>query len=206
MARGVMNYLSFTRPAWCWLRRDARGCQFLGDPLPVPRFGGRATAESFQELLAVQPWRSTVAGFNLLGSHDTSRFRSVCGSAGRQIAGAGLLHTFPGVPMVFAGDEVGLTGVEGDGARRPMPWDAGRWETGVLDAYRGLGALRRSSRALRHGGLRWVHTATTSSCSSTRRATSACSCKSGGGAHPEVAIDAASLDGEVGERRLAPAT
>jgi alpha-glucosidase len=153
---GVMNYLSFTRPVWCWLRRDD-GTKFLGDPLPVPRFGGGATVASFRELLATQPWRSTVAGFNLLGSHDTSRFRTVAGDAGRQIAGAGLLFTMPGVPMVFAGDEVGVTGVDGDGARQPMPWDEAAWDRLVLDAYRRLGALRRSSRALRHGGLRWVH-------------------------------------------------
>jgi alpha-glucosidase len=152
---GVMNYLSFTRPVWCWLRRDD-DTKFLGDPLPVPRFGGVETARSFRELYAVQPWRSTVAGFNLLGSHDTSRFRTVAGDAARQIAGAGLLYTMPGVPMVFAGDEVGLTGVDGDGARRPMPWDESRWDREVLAAYRELGALHRSSRALRHGGLRWV--------------------------------------------------
>ena len=97
------------------------------------------------------------SGFNLLGSHDTSRFRTVAGDADRQIAGAGLLFTMPGVPMVFAGDEVGLTGVDGDGARQPMPWDPARWDHAVLDAYRELGALRRASRALRHGGLRWVH-------------------------------------------------
>ena len=153
---GVMNYLSFTRPVWCWLRRDD-DTKFLGDPLPVPRFGGRETVESLRELYAVQPWRSTVAGFNLLGSHDTSRIRTVAGDAARQIAAAGLLFTMPGVPMVFAGDEIGLTGVDGDGARQPMPWDEARWDRAVLDAYRRLGALRRTSGALRHGGLRWVH-------------------------------------------------
>ena len=59
--------------------------------------------------------------------------------------------------MVFAGDEVGLTGVESDGARQPMPWEPERWDSTVLDAYRALGALHRSSPALRRGGLRWVH-------------------------------------------------
>jgi alpha-glucosidase len=155
---GVMNYLAFTRPVWCWLRDPTDDhIKYLGDPLPVPRFGGAATARSITEVLAGQPWRSSVSGFNLLGSHDTSRFRSVCGSAGRQLAGAGLLFTFPGVPMVFAGDEVGLTGLDGDGARHPMPWESAQWDDDVLDGYRALGDLRRSSRALRHGGLRWVH-------------------------------------------------
>ena len=31
--------------------------------------------------------------------------------------------TTPGVPMVFAGDEIGLDGLWGEDARRPMPWD-----------------------------------------------------------------------------------
>ena len=171
---GVMNYLAFTRPVWCWLRRDD-ATKFLGDPLPVPRFGGCATVASFRELYAVQPWRSSVSGFNLLGSHDTSRFRSVAGDAERQIAGAGLLFTMPGVPMVFAGDEVGLTGVDGDGARQPMPWDPARWDSAVLDAYRALGALRRASRRCATAGCAGCTPATTCSCSCASRATSACS-------------------------------
>ena len=139
-------------------RRDDDHVKFLGDPLPVPRFGGAATAASIVEVLSPRSRGGRrVSGFNLLGSHDTSRFRTVCGDADRQIAGAGLLFTLPGVPMVFAGDEVGLTGVDGDGARQPMPWDAERWDRDVLDAYRALGALRRVVAALRHGGLRWVH-------------------------------------------------
>ena len=72
---------------------------------------------------------------------------------------AGLLATLPGTPMVFAGDELGLTGVNGEDARRPMPWHA----TGPLGrrarwpAYRALLALRREQPALRHGGLRFAH-------------------------------------------------
>ena len=31
--------------------------------------------------------------------------------------------TTPGVPMVFAGDELGLEGEWGEDARRTMPWD-----------------------------------------------------------------------------------
>ena len=99
-----------------------------------------------------------VAGFDLLGSHDTTRFRTVCGTSERQLAGAGMMFTMPGVPMVFAGDELGLTGVDGDGARQPMPWDhEPHWDHDVLDGYRRLGELRNGSEALRRGGLRWVH-------------------------------------------------
>jgi alpha-glucosidase len=38
--------------------------------------------------------------------------------------------TSPGVPMVFAGDEIGVGGDWGEDARRPMPWDVPEtWDT-----------------------------------------------------------------------------
>jgi alpha-glucosidase len=198
---GAMNYLAFTRPVWCWLRRDD-GLKFLGDPLPVPSFGGGATAASFREMFAVQPWRSTVSGFNLLGSHDTTRFRTVCGTAERQIAGASLMFTFPGVPMVFAGDEVGVTGVDGDGARQPMPWDESHWDTTVLDAYRRLGSLRLRSPALRHGGLRWVHAGDDVLVYLRETREHRLLVQISRADHAPVSIDLAALDGELGEQQF----
>ncbi len=64
--------------------------------------------------------------------------------------------TMPGVPSVFAGDQLGLTGTNGEHARTPMPWDTGVWDTPTWDAYRTWVALRREHVALRRGGLRWV--------------------------------------------------
>jgi alpha-glucosidase len=61
------------------------------------------------------------------------------------------------VPMLFAGDEVGVRGVDMDDARKPFPWDEAAWDRDLFDGVRALVALRRSSHALRHGGLRWVH-------------------------------------------------
>jgi alpha-glucosidase len=104
----------------------------------------------------------TTHQWNLLGSHDTARFRTIAGSRERVEVGAGLLLTYPGTPVVFAGDEGGVAGVNGEHARVPMPWsaiDAGGgagWDAATFDVYRSLIALRRSSRALREGGLRWV--------------------------------------------------
>ena len=70
----------------------------------------------------------------------------------------GLQFTLPGVPMVFAGDEIGLEGVNGEDARRTMPWDRrDEWDTATLDAYAALAGLRREHVALRRGGLRWAH-------------------------------------------------
>ena len=68
--------------------------------------------------------------------------------------------TTPGVPMVFAGDEIGLEGEWGEDARRTMPWarpatwdtDAARRATGELDR-----AAPGQSRALARGGIRYAH-------------------------------------------------
>jgi alpha-glucosidase len=198
---GVMNYLGFTRPAWCWLRSDDDDIKFLGDPVSLPRFGGRATARSFTEVLAGQPWRSSVSGFNLLGSHDTTRFRSVCGSTDRHVAGAGLMYTFPGVPMVFAGDELGLEGIDGDGARQPMPWGSAP-DDEILDTYQRLGALRQSSRALRHGGLRWVHTGDDVLVYLRESIDERLLVQISRADHDAVVVDSAAVGGTIGERRF----
>ena len=71
---------------------------------------------------------------------------------------AGLQFTMPGVPMLFAGDELGLEGVNGEDSRRPMPWaDEHRWDIATLDTYAELSRVRRSHAALRRGGQRWAY-------------------------------------------------
>jgi alpha-glucosidase len=96
--------------------------------------------------------------WTLLDSHDTARFRSVAGSRERQLVGIGLQMTTPGVPMVFAGDELGLEGEWGEDARRTMPWDRPEtWDMGLLTDYRRLVKLRRTSEALARGGIRYAH-------------------------------------------------
>ena len=70
----------------------------------------------------------------------------------------GLQFTLPGVPMVFAGDEIGLEGVSGEDARRPMPWHRPEaWDHETLATYAALAAARHDHVALRRGGLRWAH-------------------------------------------------
>jgi alpha-glucosidase len=61
---------------------------------------------------------------------------------------------------VFAGDEIGLRGAWGEDARRTMPWqDPDAWDEQLLETYRRLLHLRRSSDALARGGIRYLHAA-----------------------------------------------
>jgi alpha-glucosidase len=151
---GTMNYAGFTRPVWTWLR-GAREISFLGLPVPVPRLSGEQVVATMRAFRAGVPWASTLHSWALLDSHDTARFRTVSGSRERQLVGLGLQMTTPGVPMLYAGDELGLEGDWGEDARRPMPWD-GDWDRSLLAEYARLAALRRSSEALARGGIRYA--------------------------------------------------
>jgi alpha-glucosidase len=154
---GTMNYAGFTEPVWRWLGgEDASRIRFV-KPLGVHAVTGRLMAATSRAFNAIVPWRTLTANLNLLDSHDTARFRTIAGTTERTIAGLGLLIAWPGVPMIFAGDEVGLEGVDANDARKAMPWDEQIWDRTLLDACRRLIGVRRGSHALQHGGLRWAH-------------------------------------------------
>ncbi|WP_402469373.1 glycoside hydrolase family 13 protein [Isoptericola aurantiacus] len=157
-----MNYTGFTRPAWSWLAVDGSPVAAHGLPVAGARRPAGAMVATMREFGASVPWSVTARQWNLLGSHDTPRLRTVVGSAQAAEVAAALLFTYPGTPVVFAGDEVGATGDNGEHARTTMAWDQGargggsRWDAATLDVYRRLSAVRRASPALSDGGMRWA--------------------------------------------------
>ena len=158
---GTMNYAGFLRPAWEWLRGDEPPDElrrsFWGTPVGLPRLDGTAATATMQAFRAGVPWQSILHSWNLLDSHDTARFRTVSGSRALHEVGIGLQMTLPGVPMVFAGDEVGLEGAWGEDARRTIPWDRPEtWDADLYASYARLIRLRRSSAALARGALRYA--------------------------------------------------
>jgi alpha-glucosidase len=151
---GVMNYAGFSRPVWTWLRGDV-ALRYFELPVPMPRLGGAASAATMRAFRAGVPWSFVLHSWAILDSHDSPRFRTMAGSEERQLVGAGLQMTTPGVPMLFAGDELGMEGEWGEDARRTIQWDEPL--PPVFEQYRRLIALRRSSDALARGGLRYAY-------------------------------------------------
>ena len=153
---GAMNYAGFQRPVWWWLRGDAyERDDYSGTP--SPRYDGHAAVGMMRRFRAGIPWGAVAHSWPVLDSHDTPRFATIVESRERQVVGVGLQMTTPGVPMVYAGDELGLRGEWGEDGRRPMPWDRPEsWDVELRDAYRRLIELRRGSDALARGGLRYV--------------------------------------------------
>ena len=155
---GTMDYLGFTRAAWSWLRDPDVSVDALGMPVPLAIRGGAAVARGLDLVRGQLPWRSVVHSLSLLGSHDTARWAIVAGDRDRRHVGLAWMLTFPGVPSIYYGDEIGLGGDSNEQGRAPMPWGhPERWDRDTLELVTRLTALRRTSVALRHGGLRWVH-------------------------------------------------
>lgn len=89
---------------------------------------------------------------NLVGSHDTPRFLSLCKGDKRLAAlGAVFQLTWPGTPCVYYGDEVGMEGFADPDNRRGMRWDLANSKNELLSTYRNLIQARRANPVLQTG-------------------------------------------------------
>ena len=111
------------------------------------------------------------AAMNLLDSHDTERIRwtltpgqdtradkefnaaNVANGAARMRLAALIQFTMPGMPTVYYGDEVAMTGDDDPDDRRTFPWDSDPSLTRpqVQSHYANLSLARRMSEALMRG-------------------------------------------------------
>ncbi len=168
---GAMTYPQFTRPLWGWLSEPtgepyvtAEGEErtepwFFGQPIGgIPRYTARDFADAVVRFTAGIPWRVRLGNMQPLDTHDTGRFATNAAPGTVPVA-AGLSMTLPGLPVVFAGDEFGLRGADGELSRTPMPWGSESEPATAerIALYRDLIALRRTHHVLATGGFRWLH-------------------------------------------------
>jgi alpha-glucosidase len=151
---GVMNYSGFALPIKDWL-----------DPIRIYVPGQRqwintasqlttqALVDGWAAFRAAIPWVIATQQFNLVGSHDTPRALALL-NGNRDLFRliVVLLFTYPGVPSIYYGDEIGL-GDQGMEPRLCMRWDQSTWDWDLLSFYKKLIHLRRTSTALIDGGL-----------------------------------------------------
>lgn len=135
---------------------------------------GHETWQSLYSLYENYPRQHFYAMMNLIGSHDVMRISTLLGEAPapetltvveqknyrlppekRKVATARLKlaalfqMTFPGAPAIYYGDEVGMEGYKDPFNRGPYPW--GRADTGLLNWYKSLIALRQEHPLFRTG-------------------------------------------------------
>ncbi|UPW20458.1 maltodextrin glucosidase [Agarivorans sp. TSD2052] len=144
----AMNYYGFNQPVVAFLAK-----------VDVPRYVPvKLNASDFANWLAEArgsiPFANQLAQYNLLDSHDTPRFTHLV-QENQQLAmvAATLLLTYIGVPSIYYGDEVGLTGANDPDCRRCFPWDEQQWDQQVLQHYQALIKLRKQRKELQEGDL-----------------------------------------------------
>ena len=90
--------------------------------------------------------------WNLIGSHDTARLLHRCGEQkDRQKLCAAIQLLWPGMPMIYYGDEVGMTGGADPDCRRGMLWDPERQDGDMFAYYRKLLQLRKAHPVFTEG-------------------------------------------------------
>ena len=83
--------------------------------------------------------------FNLLDSHDTERFLTrVRGDVRKLRLAMAVAFFLPGIPFLFAGDEIGTMGGYDPDCRRTFPWDRSCWNMELFRLAQRLIALRRT--------------------------------------------------------------
>ena len=112
----------------------------------------RAFMDRLMAVYSMYPPQVSRNLMNLLGSHDTPRFLTLCkGDADLARLGAAVLLSWPGSPMIYYGDEVGMQGGADPMNRKGMEWSRADSQNAMLRFYRRMIAVRNANRALQSG-------------------------------------------------------
>ncbi|MEP7289558.1 MAG: glycoside hydrolase family 13 protein [Chloroflexota bacterium] len=98
------------------------------------------------------PAPALLAQMNLLDSHDTGRIMTFCQNhRDRFFQMVAFQLAYPGAPMIYYGDEAGLTGDYAEDGRKAFPWESVDVEISAF--YKRALAARRTSKALQIGSV-----------------------------------------------------
>jgi alpha-glucosidase len=154
----VMNYAGFNTPTWRWLAGYESVSETRPELADRSLYPSEAYAEQLHRYRTPLPWVIAQQQFNQLCSHDTARIlRILHGDKELLRLAVALLMTYPGVPCIYYGDEIGLDGGRDPDNRRTMPWDENEWDTDLRGYYQRLIDLRRTLPALIGGGFQMLH-------------------------------------------------
>ncbi|MCM0649496.1 alpha-glycosidase [Clostridium swellfunianum] len=96
--------------------------------------------------------------FNLIDSHDTARFLTEAeGRIERLKLAAAFQFTYIGMPYIYYGDEVGMTGGNDPDCRRCMIWDEEKQNRDLFDFYKTLSKIRKENKALIYGDFKTLY-------------------------------------------------
>ena len=148
---GAMNYYGFASPLREWLaHRD-------GAYQPA-RLDTADFADWLHSARGRIPYENQLAQLNLLDSHDTARFFGLLDeNVSAMKLAVTLQFAYAGVPCIYYGNEIGITGGNDPDCRRCFDWDRGNWNRELYEHFRSLIALRKSRDEWRHGAIQHLH-------------------------------------------------
>lgn len=120
--------------------------EFVADKIEARSFWERVSANKML-------YRSCLYNYlvNLVGSHDTTRCRTILGSDELHILAMAVNLTFEGMPLIYYGDEVCMEGGFDPDNRRAMKWED--VESRCARKIRELSRFRAGSEILKKGSL-----------------------------------------------------
>ncbi|MDF2473264.1 MAG: cyclomaltodextrinase [Anaerocolumna sp.] len=134
---GVMNY-PFTKSAIQYFAKEEKRAEDL--------------AADLSEYLMWNYEQTNNAMLNLLDSHDTKRFLNWCKEDERKLRMALLLlFSYKGMPCLYYGCEIGMTGDGDPDCRRTFDWNENNWNKELHSFCKNLISLRKSKKALAYG-------------------------------------------------------
>lgn len=149
-----MNYQGFNVPMRRWLVPENKQVIKTDNPyLYKPSIPAEVMAEQWQIFMGAIPYPIALQQFNQLDSHDVTRIlHETFGDKALVKLGTALMMGFPGVPCIYYGTEIGMTGAGDPDNRRCMPWDESQWDKDMLAYFQKIIAIRKESDALKNGG------------------------------------------------------
>ena len=161
----VMNYHGFRVPVMLY---------FTGQKIKLSEFD-----KMLKERRAEFPHSVNCGLQNLLSSHDTARILSAIknkdkddhdkekanydkGSASSEDIAKyktiiAFQMTYVGAPMIYYGDEIGMTGGKDPDCRRPMKWDEKDQNLDILNHYKKLIKIRNENKEFRTGEFKTLY-------------------------------------------------
>ena len=116
---------------------------------------GAALAETVMTLAENYPAAALDATMAILGNHDTERVGTLLPEARARRTAAFLQFALPGSPVIYYGDEAGLTGGRDPMCRLPFPW--GKEDESLQRLYRALARMKNALLPLQRGDIRFLH-------------------------------------------------
>ena len=117
--------------------------------------GNKSFIRRYLSLKENYPKEYFYSTMNMLGNHDTERVLTMLNNSVELLKEAVAIQmTLPGVPLIYYGDEAGLTGGKDPSNRKSYPW--GKENDEILEFYKTITAIRVAEEALKIGEIKFL--------------------------------------------------